>query len=101
MHQYRHEKLPPSFTGIFSETTMSDGVQSRHNDYNYLNGPAVKTSLEKFPLKQIIFNWNSLDIDLKATGDLFQFQRMLNTKLLSQYKYETDCPINCFSCNKD
>ena len=101
MHQYRHEKLPPSFTGIFSETTMSDGVQSRHNDYNYHNGPAVKTSLEKFPLKQIIFNWNSLDIDLKATGDLFEFQRMLNTKLLSQYKYETDCPINCFSCNKD
>ena len=34
MHQYRHEKLPPSFTGIFSETTMTDGVQSRHNDYN-------------------------------------------------------------------
>ena len=101
MHQYRHEKLPPSFTGIFNETTMSDGVQSRHNDYNYLNRPAVKTSLEKFPLKQMIFNWNSLDIELKATGDLLEFQRMLNTKLLSQYKYETDCPINCFSCNQD
>ena len=24
MHKYRHNKLPPSFTGIFSETTMSN-----------------------------------------------------------------------------
>ena len=80
---------------------MSEGVHSRHNDYNYQNEPAVKRSLEKFPLKQMIFNWNSLDIELKATGDLSEFQRMLNTKLLSQYRYETDCPINCFSCNQD
>ena len=101
MHQYRHEKLPPSFTGIFRETTMSEGVQSRHNDYNYLNEPAVRTTLEKFPLKQIIFNWNSLDIELKATGDLNDFQRMLNMKLLSQYRYETDCAIGCFSCSQD
>ena len=80
---------------------MSEGVHSRHNDYNYQNEPAVKRSLEKFPLKQMIFNWNSLDIELKATGDLSEFQRMLNTKLLSQYRYETDCPNNCFSCNQD
>ena len=101
MHQYRHKKLPSSFTGIFNEATMSEGVNSRHNDYNYQNEPAVKRSLEKFPLKQMIFNWNSLDIELKATGDHSEFQRMLNTKLLSQYRYETDCPINCFSCNQD
>ena len=101
MHQYRHKKLPPSFTGIFHETTMSEGVQSRHNDYNYLIEPAVRKTLEKFPLKQIIFNWNSLDIELKATGDLNDFQRMLNMKLLSQYRYETDCSIGCFSCSQD
>ena len=41
MHQYRHGKLPPSFMGIFNETTMSEGVQSRHNDYDYRNEPAV------------------------------------------------------------
>ena len=99
MHQYRHGKLPPSFTGIFRDTTMSDKVQSRHNDYNYLNEPAVKKCLEKFPLKQIIFNWNSLDIDLKATGDLEEFQSMLHVKLLSQYNYDTDCSLDCFSCN--
>ena len=33
-----------------------------------------KKSLEKFPLKQIIFNWKSLDIDLKATADFTEFQ---------------------------
>ena len=94
MHQYRHGKLPPSFTGIFNETTMSEGVQSRHNDYNYRNEPAVRTTLEKFPLKQIIFNWNSSDI-----GDLDDFQSLVSRKLLSQYRYETDCPIDCFSCS--
>ena len=77
---------------------MSTGFQSRHNDYNYQNEPAIKKSLEKFPLKQIIFNWNSLDIALKATADSSEFQSMLNRKLLSQYSLETDCSKNCFSC---
>ena len=50
------------------------------------------------PLKQMTFNWNLLDIESKVTGDLSEFQRMLNTKMLSQYRYfETDCPIDCFS----
>ena len=80
---------------------MSEGVHSRHNDYKYENEPAVKRSLEKFPLKQMIFNWNSLDIELKATGDLSEFRWMLDTKLLSHYRYETDCPKSCFSCNQD
>ena len=99
MHQYRHGKLPPSFSGLFSETTMSNEMQSRHNDYNYLNKPAVKGRLERFPLKQIIFNWNRLDIDLKATGDIEDFQRMLNSKILASYKLETECPDSCYSCN--
>ena len=93
MHQYRHNKLPPSFTGIFSETTMSNRFQSRHNDYNYLDEPGIKKSLEKFPpKKQIIFTWNSLDIDLKATADITE-------KLLSQSSFETDCFSNAFSCS--
>ena len=52
MHQYRHNKLPPSFTGIFSETTMSNRFQSRHNDYNYLNEPAIKKALKNCPLSK-------------------------------------------------
>ena len=87
MHQYRHEKLPSSFTGVFDKTTISEGVWSRHNDYVYQNEPAVKMSLS---LKQMMFNWNSLDIELKATWDHSEFQRMLNPELLSQYRYEKD-----------
>ena len=55
---------------------------------------APKKSCEKFPLKQIILNWNSLDNDLKATADITEFQSMLNRKLLSKYSYETDCSRN-------
>ena len=40
MHQYRHNKLPPSFAGIFNETSITTGFQSRQNDYNYQNEPA-------------------------------------------------------------
>ena len=79
---------------------MSNRFQSRHNDYNYLDEPGIKKSLEKFPpKKQIIFTWNSLDIDLKATADITEFQSMLNRKLLSKYSYETDCSKNCISCS--
>ena len=99
MHKYRHEKLPESFAGTFTDTIMSDEHQSRHNDYNYLNKPAIKKNLENFPLKQIIFNWNALNIDLKSTADLAEFQLLLKEKYLSQYSLETDCSDNCFSCN--
>ena len=80
---------------------MSDELQSRHNDYNYLNEPAIKKNLENFPLKQIIFNWNALNIDLKSTADLAEFELLLKEKYLSQYSLETDCSDDCFSCNTD
>ena len=101
MHKYRQEKLPESFAGTFTDTIMSDELQSRHNDYNYLNEPAIKKNLENFPLKQIIFNWNALNIDLKSTADLAEFELLLKEKYLSQYSLETDCSDNCFSCNAD
>ena len=101
MHKYRHNKLPTSFHGIFTETMTTDMLQSRHNDYNYQNVPAIRKSLENFPLKQIIFNWNFLSLDLKATADPIEFDFLLKSKYISQYSYETDCPNNCFNCKTD
>ena len=101
MHKYRHEKLPASFVGTFTDTIMTDELQSRHNDYNYLNEPAIKKTLENFPLKQIIFNWNALNIDLKSTADFAEFELLLKEKYLSQYSLEPDCPKNCFSCSAE
>ena len=99
MHKYRHDKLPASFSGIFSETSMTDEIQSRHNDYNYLNEPAIKRNLDNFPLKQIIFNWNALSVDLKATAEFTEFECLLKEKYLAKYSLETDCLDNCFSCS--
>ena len=42
MHKHCHNKLPTSFTGIFTHTITTDMMQSRHNDYNHPNVPAVK-----------------------------------------------------------
>ena len=78
---------------------MTDEMQSRHNDYHYLNEPAIEKCLENFPLKQIIFNWNALSIELKSTAELAEFELLLKDKYLSQYSLETDCSANCFSCN--
>ena len=98
MHKFRHNKLPISFNGIFTDTMTKDMLQSRHNDYNYQNFPAIRKTLENFPLKQIIFNWNCLSLDLKATADPIEFDILLKRKFISQYSYETDCPNNCFNC---
>ena len=100
MHKYRHSKLPASFSGIFTETSMTDEIQSRHNDYNYLNQPAMKRYLDSFPLKKIIFNWNYLSVDLKSTAEFTEFEYLLKENYLSKYNLETDCFVdNCFSCS--
>ena len=75
-------------------------MQSRHNDYNYLNLPANKKCLENFPLKQIIFNWNSLSLELKSTAEPLEFETLLKQNYLSQYSSENDCFGNCFSCSQ-
>ena len=77
---------------------MSNSSNNRHNDYNYDTQPATKKYLENFPLKQIIFNWNALNLDLKATADPFEFQTLLRGHLFSKYSFEPDCLPDCFIC---
>ena len=69
------------------------------SDYNYNPVPATKKHLENFPLKQIIFNWNSLSLELKATSEPVEFESMLKRYYLSKYNLETECSNNCFICN--
>ena len=99
MHKYRHNKLPESFSGIFTEISDTSEIQIRQNDFNYQNKPAKTPNLENFPMKKLISNWNFLSIDLKSTGELDEFQALLKETLLHKYSFETDCPSNCFSCN--
>ena len=98
MHQYKNNKLPISFSGIFQDITNTDELQTRHNDYNFVNKPALKYYLERFPYKQILSNWNSLSIDLKATADEVAFREMLREMYLSSYSCDTQCLGPCYSC---
>ena len=100
MHQYKNKKLPTSFSDTYTDITNTDELQTRHNDYNFVINPAIKRNLETFPLRQILYNWNALDLELKATADADEFKVLLRNKLASQYSYETDCPRNCFSCRE-
>ena len=99
MHKYRNRKLPMSFTGLFKDASDTGLTHNRHTDYNYDTLPASKRCLEKFPLKQIIFNWNSLNLDLKATAEPLEFEAMLKRYYLSKYEFESNCSQDCFSCN--
>ena len=100
MHQYRNKKLPTSFLNIFSDASNTNLTHyNRHTDYNYDTQPAIRKPLENFPLKQIIFNWNSLTIELKATADPLEFQSDLKRYYLSKYKSELDCSNDCYICN--
>ena len=99
MNQYRNKKLPESFLNIFTDITCTDDVQTRHNDYNYLNKPALKRNLESFPLKCLISTWNSLEIDIKATAEQDDFENLLKETYLAKYSYEIQCDGNCYSCD--
>ena len=99
MHKYKNDKLPISFSGIFTDIICSDSLQTRHNDYNFVNNPAVKFYLERFPYKLIVTTWNNLNIDLKATAEEFDFRQMLKDMYLSSYSCDTYCLGPCYSCN--
>lgn len=99
MHQYKNDKLPISFSGIFTDIICSDNFQTRHNDYNFVNNPAVKSYLERFPYKQIVTTWNNLSIDLKATAEELEFRQMLKDMYLASYSWDTQCLGPCYSCN--
>ena len=98
MHQYKNKKIPVSFSDIFTDITNTDELQTRHNDYNFVNKPAIKSYLEKFPYKQFLSNWNSLSIDLKSTADETEFQQLLKDKFLTNYSLENNCIGPCYSC---
>ena len=102
MNQYRNDKLPESFRNKFTDITCTDQLQTRHNDYNYQNIPAVKRSLESFPLKCMIKTWNSLSVVVKATADKIEFNNILKQELLQKYSSEFKCEdIMCYSCNQN
>ena len=101
MNQYRNKQLPESFTNMFTDIICTDDLQTRHNDYNHQNKPAVKRPLESFHLKCLIRTWNSLNIDIKSTADKIEFENILKEHLLSKYSSERQCDnVGCYSCNE-
>ena len=100
MNQYRNKTLPESFLNIFTDITSTDNLQTRHNDYNYQNVPAVRRNLETFPYKCLIKTWKSLTIDVKSTADKTDFENILKEIILSTYNPELQCETGCYSCNK-
>lgn len=98
VHQYRHNKLPESFSNIFQDIICTDQLQTRHNDYNYKNLHTVKNFLQKFPYPKMLATWNSLGIELKSTANADDFYQMLKNKFLTGYSNDIQCSGPCYSC---
>ena len=98
VHQYRHKKLPPSFDGMFTEITEDNLLSTRHNDYNFVNLPAIKKYLEQFPIKKLLSNWNFLSLELKSTSDSLEFKSLFKETKINSYNSEPDCLGNCYAC---
>ena len=99
MNQYRNKQLPESFFNMFTDIISTDQLQTRHNDYNFQNIPAVKRTLEFFPMKCLIKT--SLSIDVKSTADKIEYEDILKQELLSRYDTELQCDdIACCSCSQ-
>ena len=94
------EHLCKKFASSHYAINSTKHFQTRHNDYNFFINPAVRRNLETFPFRQILHNWNALDLEIKATADADEFKLLVRNKLSSHYSYETDCPGNCFSCRE-
>ena len=82
---------------MFTDASDSEDLKTRHTDYNIYNQAEINRGLEKSPFKQIIENWNALDIDLKSTTEDSEVEILLKEKFLSQNKFETDCSHDCYS----
>ena len=67
---------------MFLDITDTNDLQTRNNDYNFLNRPAIKKYLEKYPTKVMISTWNYLDIDCKSTAEPDEFKILLKHKFL-------------------
>ena len=101
MNLYRNKQLPETFIDKFTNITCTDQLQTRHNDYNYLNIPAVKRSLEHFPFKCMIRTLNSLSIDVKSTADKLEFENILKKEILFKYVTDIQCDkFALFSCRQ-
>ena len=93
-----NEPLFVIISNTFTDIVCSDTLQTRHNDYNYLNAPAVKKYLENFPYKKMISTQNSLKIDLKATAEPDEFYYQLRDTFIDGYNCDIQCVGPCYSC---
>ena len=66
MHKYKHNKLPVPFSDLYTDMINDDELTTRQSEYNHVINPA---RFRNFSSQTNNFNWNSLELELKATAD--------------------------------
>ena len=95
MHDYKYDRLPPSFTDIFQKSTFLHG---RHaNNFPRYRPRTLFTS--NLPRHIFPKTWNDLNPDLKNISSRNIFKRQLKTQFLNHYNSKVKCKFqNCPDC---
>ena len=72
IHNYKHNKLPSSFTNMLDD--VPENIRRlRDDDFNYILPQNKYAYLNNFPQYQLIYNWNNLPLLLKSVSEPSQF----------------------------
>ena len=95
MHDYKYDRLPPSFTDIFQKNTFLHG---RHaNNFPRYRPRTLFTA--NLPRHNFPKTWNDLNPDLKNISSRNIFKRQLKTQFLNHYNSKVKCKFqNCPDC---
>ena len=98
MHKYRYDRLPSSFTNMYTFKLQSGNCRLREEDGNFEIPAFSKSCL--VPHIETAKIWNRLPYFLKSLTKEKQFKSQLKTFLIN--KYPDDCDkIKCFTCHPD
>ena len=99
LHQYRTDRLPPSFNGMFTLMRDTDDRNSRDSFYNYSVSVPIKKSLSIFPRVIFIPVWNSLSSVLQCIESHKCFKSDCMKEILNRYGEFRECDnLNCEEC---
>ena len=95
LHNYRHDRLPDSFSNMFSFKIDTDKNRLRNEDGTF------ETNSSKFisPLQSAIHFWNRIPIRIREIKTTSIFKNEIKEHFIS--KYEDFCiKDKCYVCNK-
>ncbi len=96
MHKYKYDRLPLSFTNMYTYKSQQGDCRLREEDGNFFIPPLPKTLLS--PHIESAKAWNHVPYIIKMESKESLFKNQFKKFLIS--KYSDDCDkIKCYTCH--